>query len=56
VTVRRRKKIPTPETGKTWFVAAFPSLYFSVFCQITVLWARTHGILCIVSIGRMANE
>jgi hypothetical protein len=35
VTARRRYKIRTLEIGNTWFATTFPSLHFSIFCQIT---------------------
>jgi hypothetical protein len=35
VTARPRYKIRTLEIGNTWFSTTFPSLHFSIFCQIT---------------------
>jgi hypothetical protein len=35
VTARPRCKLRTLEIGNTWFTTTFPSLYFSIFCQIT---------------------
>jgi hypothetical protein len=35
VTARPRHAIRKLEIGKTWFATTFPSLHFSIFCQIT---------------------
>jgi hypothetical protein len=55
ITAHPRYKIRTLEIKNTWFATTFPSLHFSIFCQITEL-SYGPGLMGHVSNGNSAEH